>query len=319
MKFENKLFISVFVILVVGFSVINVISVLYIKDLLIDELKDKGKVYSKLLLYDDIVAYPDYLLITEEPKIRKDFIILDFTGKHYIMVNKDYIDNKLKVFAVSILLWEAGIITLLLIAFYYTTYKYIKRDKEMNKLLNILLMALTHRIGNFLASQKVNIELIEDSAPKIRLKTSINLLEKNYYYTVDAINSLRERFNEAVNTILVSEVLKDVLNAYSDVVDKKQLKVVLNENIYIKTNEAYLKLMFELLVENAFKYSDKEIYIRLTKIRKRTFLIIKNDIKAKSSQEGSGMGLRIAKFIAESLGFGFSIKSRDKFSVVVCM
>jgi signal transduction histidine kinase len=230
------------------------------------------------------------------------------------------IEEKLKAYAISVFLIESGIVVFILLLFYYTAYRYIKREEDTKDLLNILLLALTHRLGNFLASQKVNLELMDDSLPARRLRESLSILEKAYENTMKAIESLRSGQEEHRQSINMADLLLDVALLYGEKAGK-DIRLQVNSGVRVRANYSYLKMLIDLLIDNAVKYSGKRVYIRLLNYKGRNILVVRNDMGVRNSEsrEGSGMGLRIAKFISDKLGFDIRIRTKGTFTVIVCM
>jgi len=318
MKFETKILGLLVIALVVSFSVINATSVVYIRSIIEDSLINEAYLYSKLLLYNKDERYPDYFFISEEPLLKEDFKIIAYTGRHYVSVKNKYIEKKLSSYITFILFWEAGSIITLLLVFYYTNYRYLKKERTNKELLNLVLMALTHRLGNFLAVHKVNIELITQRKLQERLKRSISILENTYNSAIETMEALRSGQEEPREYINLPQVLLEIAVLYGDTTDKS-VKLQVNSGISIKANSTYLRMLIDTLIDNAIKYSESRVYVRLLRYKGKNLLVVRNDIGEREISAGSGMGLRIAKYICEQLNFKIKIKTRKTFTVAVCM
>ncbi|WP_457600995.1 sensor histidine kinase [Hydrogenivirga sp.] len=318
MKFENKIITSLIITIILSFSVINTISVLYIRNITEESLIKEAYLYSKLLLYNRSESYPSYLLISEKPVLKEGYTILAYTGRHYILVDNSYIEDKLISFIAPLILWEAGSIIILLLIFYYTIYRYIKRERDSKELLNIMLLALTHRLGNFLAVHKLNIELMNQDTVKNRLKKSVDILENTYNSTIEAIEELQTGQEESPKAIDLPQMLLEITVLYGNTT-RKDIRLQVNSSVRIKANPTYMYMLLDTLVDNAIKHSDKRVYIRLLRYKGKSMLVVRNDIKHGDSESGSGLGLRIAKYICEKLNFGMKIRTRRVFTVAVCM
>ncbi len=318
MRFESKILLFLFLTLVVGFSIMNVVSTMYIKGLIEEQLAQEGKLYSKLLLYNRGEKYPEYIAISDKPLLREDYTILAFTGKHYIAVSNSYIRKKLIRYALIIFLWEGVLVVVIFLLLYYTIYRYLKRESESKEFLNILILALTHRLGNFLASQRLNLEMIPDSPPKKRLKMSLDTLERSYEDTLKAMEMLQEASEGRKEGVDISELVLSTALLYEEKLSK-DVRIKVSQGVRINTNLLYLKMLIDLLIENAMKYSERKVYIRVLKFKGKNIVAVRNDFTGKGTEGGSGMGLRIANFIAGRIGAELHIKAKRCFTVLVCL
>ncbi|RLJ71027.1 hypothetical protein BCF55_1316 [Hydrogenivirga caldilitoris] len=317
MKFENKIIITLITVIIASFSIINLTTVLYIKAIIEDNLIREAYIYSKLILYNRSEPYPEYLLLSEKPILKKDYSILAYTGRHYVLVKDEYIKDKLISYTTFVVLWEASSLIILLLLFYYTLYRYIRRERDNKELLNVMLLALTHRLGNFLATHKLNVELMKEPTLQQRLRRSIEVLENTYNSTIDAIETLQSGQEEAVKSINLPQMLLEITVLYGDT-SKKDIRLQVNSSIRVKGNPTYMYMLIDTLVDNAIKHSDNRVYVRLLRYKRRNILVVRNDVKPKGGEEGSGLGLKIARYICEKLGFGMRIRTKGRFTVVVC-
>jgi len=86
---------------------------------------------------------------------------------------------------------------------------YIK-ERNVKEFLRLLLLVLTHKLGNLLAIQRLNIDMIESSCGKSdaleRLKRGYSLLESDFYFVLDSVKEIgKERAIENVNLKEVTE------------------------------------------------------------------------------------------------------------------
>lgn len=318
MRFETKLLILLVIALIVGFSIINITSVVYTRNLIEDSLVKEAYLYSKLLLYNRGERYPEYFFISEEPVLKEGYKIIAYTGRHYVSVKDEYVKDKLSSYITFMLFWEASIIVVLLMVFYYTNYRYLKRERTNRELLSLVLMALTHRLGNFLAVHRVNVELITQPKLQQRLKKSISILENTYNSAIETMEALRAGQEEPREYIDLSHMLLETAVLYGDMTDKS-IRLQVNSGVRVRANPTYIRMLVDTLIDNAIKYSAGRVYIRLLRYKGRSILIVRNDIAERENITGSGMGLKIAKYICEQLNFKIKIKTRKTFTVAVCI
>ncbi len=306
MSEERKYLLWLVLILVAGFTVINTLSVMALKISLENELYVTANALRRALITDrTVLPYP--FKISERPE--EGFIIVVYKDGFFILVDENYIPERLKNFATVLVLWEGVFILFILLLFRRTVLLYIKREKDIRYLLNLLLLALTHRLGNFLSVVKLNLELMEDSKPKERIISSTEKLEEDYKKAVEVLESLSKGYGLGSRIVNVKEVVEELLKG-SDHRQDIRLMVKLEDTL-VRANPIYLEILVGSVIENSLKYAISFVHIKLC----GGLLVVRNDFG--SVKEGSGMGLKIARFAAQILGFDLRIKYRNRFTVFV--
>ena len=306
MSEERKYLLWLVLILVAGFTVINTLSVMALKISLENELYVTANALRRALITDrTVLPYP--FKISERPE--EGFIPVVYRDGFFILVDENYIPERLKSFATVLVLWEGVFILFILLLFRRTVLLYIKREKDIRYLLNLLLLALTHRLGNFLSVVKLNLELMEDSKPKERIISSTEKLEEDYKKAVEVLESLSKGYGLGSRIVNVKEVVEELLKG-SDHRQDIRLMVKLEDTL-VRANPIYLEILVGSVIENSLKYAISFVHIKLC----GGLLVVRNDFG--SVKEGSGMGLKIARFAAQILGFDLRIKYRNRFTVFV--
>ena len=306
MSEERKYLLWLVLILVAGFTVINTLSVMALKISLENELYITANALRRALITDR-TALPYPFKISERPE--EGFIPVVYRDGFFILVDEDYIPERLKSFATVLVLWEGVFILFILLLFRRTVLLYIKREKDIRHLLNLLLLALTHRLGNFLSVVKLNLELMEDSKPKERIISSTEKLEEDYKKAMEVLESLSKGYGLGSRIVNVKDVVEGVLKG-SD--HRKDIKLMVKlEDTLVRANPIYLEILVGSVIENSLKYAISFVHIKLC----GGLLVVRNDFG--SVKEGSGMGLKIARFAAQILGFDLRIKYRNRFTVFV--
>ncbi len=314
MRFEYRVLILLSLVIVGGFTFMNFVSLAYVKEVVEEHLRTQARTYSKLLLYNRAEKIPGYMRISETPTPVEDYSIILYTGKHYVFVRNDYVKEKITRFALSLLLWEAGLVVMILSLFYLTLIRNLRNEREVSDLMNVLLLSLTHKLGNFIASQKVNLELIEDSPPKERLRRSLVDLERSYHRTFTLLETLQRERNVREEKVDLKSIVEEAVSHHTE--QGRDLRFSSVKSVPpIRTNPVYVELLISLLLENAVKYSRRTVHVKLCRSRKgRPVLFIRNDIGSRSG--GTGVGLQIVRFIADKIGAELRIRIRDRFTVV---
>lgn len=179
-SFEKKILIIFSIVLTIGFSVINGISIIFFKKNLEYQLYKEAHLYKAILTEKPFLKLPRYFTIDSSFDPER-YEIVTFLGGNYILLDKNYKIEKIKTFGLNLLVWEAVLTVTLLFVMYITIIRHIQEKEENRKLLEIFLLTITHKLGNFLSSQKLNIELIKSKCnikPVERLEKLTSLLRQ---------------------------------------------------------------------------------------------------------------------------------------------
>ncbi|WP_457642414.1 sensor histidine kinase [Persephonella sp.] len=314
-SFEKKILIIFTVILTVGFSVINGISILYFKKNLEYQLYKEATLYKTILSEKHFLKLPYYFKIDNKLNPEK-YEVITFWQENYILLDKNYKINKIKTFGLNLVIWEGILIITLLFIMYITIIRYIREKEENRKLLEILLLTITHKLGNFLSSQRLNIELIKSKCnikPVERLEKGYLFIENDFKTSLKMIKKLSER-KEEIKSVNIKHILTEIISLFEE--NLKNKKVYLNlKDFYIKMDSFDAENIFHCIIENAVKYSDKKIYIKTCVRRNICYVFIRNDISEIS--KGSGIGLKIAEFLISKYGGEIKTKVKKNYFTVV--
>ncbi len=315
-KFETKIMLIFVSILVFGISLINAISVIYYKFSLENSILKEINCYKKILEYDPYFTPPSYILINKITAINKDYEIVGQTGDYFIFLKKSYKSEKLKSFASTLFIWEGIIVISLILVMYLTIINFLKKEEENLKFLEFLVLSITHKIGNFLAIQKLNIDILKLKCPEEksvnRIEENYRFIEKDFKITLETIQNLKKSENKKL--LNVKDVITQILKNFEDVLKEKNLKLKLKD-CYLKISEIDAENIIFNLIENSIKYSENSIQIKVCCTQKYFYLIIKNDIS--EQKEGTGIGLEIVKYLlSKNNGKLYNRAKKDYLAVV---
>jgi len=215
----------------------------------------------------------------------------------------------LREFTKNFFLWELAFVISIGYVFYRFIYIYIRQKRETQQIFRIILQAISHKFGNFLAIQKINIQLLDNNSNLEiikRLKNSICLIESDLYQIISILKNFESQDLKA-KPVDISEIIKKILqkNIYN-----RNFKLYLRiYNVKIKAISLIIETIISLLIENAFKYANQKISIRSGTYQGKAYVYISNDIKSVISP-GSGLGLKIAHLLCEKSGAKLVSKSR---------
>ncbi|WP_456402012.1 hypothetical protein [Persephonella sp.] len=294
-NFEKKILIIFSIILAVGFSVINGISILFFKNNLEYQLYKEAHLYKTILVENPDIKLPYYFKISNhyDPETEE---IITFIGSSYFILDKNYKLSKIKTFSFNLFIWESVLIITLLFIMYITIIRHIQEKEENRKLLEVFLLTITHKLGNFLSSQKLNIELIKNKCkikPVERLELAYSYIETDFKNSLNMLKKISEH-QKKLRIINIKDILSDSINLYTQ--NLKEKKVILRlKDFYIKIDPVDAENVFHTIIENSIKYSKSFIHIKVCVKKKVCYVFIRNDIE--SIQKGSGIGLKIAEFL----------------------
>ncbi len=203
----------------------------------------------------------------------------------------------LKDFAKNLFLWEAVFVLSVGYLFYYLFRTYLKQKRESQEIFQILLQAISHRFGNFLATQKINVELLRTNYRLDiikRMQDSLRLVEFDLHQIVSVLKNF-ELQNFDITWLDISKVVNELLE--EALYDDLQINCHFGK-VKVKTSYLLTKNLIILLLENAFKYAANKVIIRTGFCNGKGYFYISNDIKERVSA-GSGLGLKLARLLSE--------------------
>lgn len=242
--------------------------------------------------------------------------------------------NKLKLAFISV-----GSIMLAVIFFIsiYFAKRSIKPIEEAWKMQKEFISNASHELKTPLAIINVNADALalQDHNQWIE---NIQLEIKNMNSLVTDLLDLSKSENKHIelNTINLSELIHKNLSLFEVMVYEKGINMSLSvkENVMVKSDKEKLNQMIRIFLDNALKYSDKEIDISVTESSRYISLEFRNDGEtltpdqmkhvfdrfyktdaARSRHLSSyGLGLPIVKALSDTLGHEISVKSDDKYT-----
>ncbi len=313
MKFETKIMLVFTSILVIGFSAINLVSLLFYKVLLEESLYREGVMHRNLSAFIKSYRFPDYIKVSD--KKAEGFVEVGTTGGKFVLVKEDYIKDKLLRFISLLFLWEIALVLSLNYILYLSIIRYIKKKREFERLFEVITLSLSHKMGNFLSTQKLNLQMLKDTYgenPYLnRLVSAHSMMEKDLKNTTKALKRLStlEERKERINLL---EVVKEILGTLEETGRRKRV-LLSGREVYVYTNRVKLENMLFPLIENAFFYSKSFVHVKLCSKEGAT-LIIRNDIGPLS--KGSGLGETLARYLLETEGGRFYKRFNKSFYTV---
>lgn len=301
LSFEHKILGAFFLTLLVGISALNVAAVALYKAELMDGLREQVRLHLALFETGE-GSLPPYIILSERPLQGEDLVLYDpsFRGK-FVFLDLGPAKKRLWDFALGLFLWESVLVLGLSYVLYKLLGRYLRDRERTRETLELLLLALSHRLGNFLAAQRVNLEILRERPnPEVldRLEKAYGYIEEHFRRTLELVRLLPK--GEEEKEVDLGEVVRKVLRPFGESLKGKDLELELSP-VRVRVPVAELELILQALIENAVKYSDRWIRIALDKAGKSTILTIENDL-APDRPPGSGLGLEVARRLAGKIG-----------------
>lgn len=315
----------------IGFLIVTTFNIL-VGILVYSLIKEKNDLTVGLLIFGVIVLSTILCVIIDY--IRRK-IMIDRPLKEILLATKQITKGNFKVRLVPNHSYQ-----------YYDEYDFIKEAlnnmaKELSKnevLKNDFIASVSHEIKTPLAAIKNYVKMLDsDGLDEATRKKYLNALQEscnklNQLVTnILKLNKLEnQNLHLDVTRFNLSEVLTEQIISYVDLIEQKNLKLIcdIEEDLFIYSEESYLELIFNNLMSNAIKFTDKgEIYVSLKK-EEECYIITFKDTGCGMNEEvgmrifdkfyqgdtshlkeGNGLGLSLVKKVIDLLGGTIMVES----------
>ncbi len=247
---------------------------------------------------------PQYIKIFKSRKALRDFKFFTTYDGMFVYFKKSYIIKDIKKFILTLLLWELSL-SVLLIFMVHAILKYFSdKDRQHREFLEFLLGTISHKFGNFLSVQRLNLELVETDNPKPleRLKDAYTFMEKDFKGILKIIKDTEAKHSEKYS---VRSAIYKAIELFKDKISGKKVDISILDAETMMYGSDFSNVIHEL-IENSVKYSHSYISITTIKRKKMLYITITNDIG--STKSGSGFGLSLVRYISSKNGWHFETK-----------
>lgn len=213
----------------------------------------------------------------------------------------------LKDFLLPVVLWELVLIIGVSYVFAKLVWIYLREKEQKKELLQMLVLAISHKVGNFLSIQRINLEMLKNKDKELvsRLIQSCEQTSRDLEKIITLITSFLQQAQAQASETNLKQLIPKILAKL-----QKQLKppsqVTLNlASVCLNVPPQILEIILFNLLENSFYYAKTYLQIQ----QDQNVLKITNDLEPRPSQ-GHGLGLLIAQKLGEM--YDLELKTKAK-------
>lgn len=220
----------------------------------------------------------------------------------------NYIHNQYGKF---ILIWESILTTSSIMLFYLILSRHLEKEKKQREFLEIMILTISHKFGNFISALKVNLEIIKSAYSEKAISNMdryVSDMNDELQVLIDILKKAQNKEEEEKETIQIKEFIQHLIDKLNTK-DKKLLIQLKDQKV--KVNKNMFENVLFILLHNSFSYSKRFIHIKMLKDKT---IVIRNDIEKKRG--GSGIGLTLAEKFCSLNGWYIKIRrSKNYFTV----
>ncbi|MFN4012544.1 MAG: sensor histidine kinase [Aquificaceae bacterium] len=310
------LYISLSLLLVLGFGLINLTVFLEVKKIEEEHMYRLAHTSFTIYLHNRAYKGDERVVINPSPEnLYRVYIFEDPTnplGSIKIGIKKDYLNERMNQLMKRLLIVEFFLVFALVFLYQTVIESYIKRIREKEEWIKRLMLALTHRLGNFMSTQKVLTTLLKKSYPEDK---NIQRIEKSvlkaYKDFSIFINLARENRKLEKSFLNLKELILESLTYFEE--ELKRKKLILNlKDMKVFMDRADLEDVLYNLVGNAVRHSKSRVHIKICP--KVGILIIKNDV-SHVEKPGMGLGFELTREVVKRYGFSLNVRIKKDYTV----
>ena len=211
--------------------------------------------------------------------------------------------------------WEGVLLLSATLLFYRLLITHIRNREKSREFLEIVLLSFTHKLGNLISSQLVNLSILM----KQHNESAVNRLLNTYDTMTKDMEELAKIIEVFKDGTVMEEEKRDLRmlldNSLADIKDSlnsKKVRIkITDRKCEIKCIAKEFEIAIHLLLDNAVRYSDNWIKVGLFKVNNTIILLVVND-KKDSTSKGTGMGLKIVDKLCKRYRARFQMRDRDQ-------
>jgi len=307
-------------LITVGFIALNILVFFELKRTVEEGIYFRA--YSHYLLYTISKNHrgDENFLVSEEIPRGFSFSFRDPSDPSknvYVAVREEYLKESIEPSLKRLFFFQFLLIFSLILVYQLVLDRLWKDVEEGREFGRFLVKSISHKLGNFLAVQKTNLNLLQKTnSPQAldRMQRSIKRLEKD----VSLILRLSEEELKPVKVwVDFWNVLENVLSFFEDEVKEKKFIFRKGKDLYLHTDERILEDVLYNLLSNAIKYSKSFIHLRVSVGKDRVLFSVRNDF-VENVKGGMGLGLKLLQRHAQRMDSELSIRIKKHYTAHLC-
>ncbi len=218
--------------------------------------------------------------------------------------------RRIRDFAVNLFLWELVSILSIVYLFLNLLSIHEKHKQETQVFLRIILQAVSHKFGNFLAGQKINLALFKEFRKEEdleNLEMSLGVMESDLSQVLRLIENF-QAVSEAPEVVEISTLAAELLDEYSCIFGRRCVKFRASK-VRIRFSCLKLRVILSILFENAFRYSARNVRCRVGVSGRKFYIFISNDL-APNPPGSTGLGFHIIKDLIRKNGPELKVRKK---------
>ncbi|MEJ5338646.1 MAG: hypothetical protein WHS43_03205 [Aquificaceae bacterium] len=312
------LYFSLSLLLVAGLSLINLVVFL--------ELKRLGEESLYRIAYQHFLNYlqnpqhrgdEDFLINPPEGSQHRIYIFEDPTNPLRTIrvgVREEFLKERTDSLVKRLLFLEFFLVFTLVFLYQRVVEGYLTRLREKEEWIKGLLLSLAHRLGNFLATQRVLLAILKKSHPEDqnlkRLEKSLEKVQRELSLFINPVMEDRVDKRQLLN---LKELVEEILNFFEEEKEGKRL-ILKVRDLYVRMNREDLQDVLYNLIGNAIKHSRGFVHIKTCS--RRDLLVVRNDMSPVENH-GMGLGVELTRRILEKYGFRLKISLRKHYTAFI--
>lgn len=258
---------------------------------------------------------PSYIVVLGSFRVEEDLIFIKKVNDSFYFLKKEYLRQNISSKFYLLLMWETILFVCIIVFYYFTTHRLISNRERYINLFEVFSLVFNHKLRNFVSILKFNLVKSYSNKNLTRIHNATGQLEND----ITLFNNLISLFENNIminktSSLLINNLINEFLIRYPE------KNVTINHSRYtykLPHSDGYFILY--LLMDNAFRYSNKSIAIRTYHIKSNFYILIKNDIQ-NDITHGLGVGLSTVEMLCKKHRWAFrSHKKTDSFIATIAI
>ncbi|MCX8060171.1 MAG: hypothetical protein N3C13_03120 [Aquificaceae bacterium] len=312
------MYMSLSSLLVVGFGIINLIVFREVKKAEEEQLYELARQHFKHYLCNPKYRGEGYAVVNPNPDQGYRVFLFEDPSNPLrtvkVGIKKESTRKRAEALVKRLMLIEFVFVFTLVLLFQTLVESYIGKLKDKEEWVRGLMLSLMHRLGNFMATQRVLLAMLKKNSAKDanlqRMERSLQRAQREFSIFM---NLAKENPPLEVSPQNLEELIKESLKYFEEELGKKRLVLSLRE-MHVRINRTDLEDVLYNLIGNAVKHSKSLLHLKVCP--KLGILVIRNDV-GEGVSFGMGIGVELTRRVLKRYGFELRIRLKSHYTVFV--